>query len=342
MMIVPPCVLVAAALAHQAIRATPPPLGAAARGVLLAGIGALFVVTLALMADLRRRVDHWIDAPRGRVYADRLNGPIIDDVLAWARRTVPPAMPLPVYPTQPALTFLAERETVAGYHVIWPMQARDRDRRILDEIERRGVEHVLFSVSQWAHLRSFQENAAELFGALVDGWEIEEVFSREPNGPILVALGRRGAAAPGLPLREVAGGAELRWARWPFTDVLTQAVAPPGAPAPLRVEVAVPRDRPILETAIGMNPDRWLGAPIGPLTFRAALESAGGASETLLERAIDPRSDVAARRWHPVSLDLSRHAGETVTITLAIEGDAAQDERDDLAGWAAPRFAAPH
>jgi hypothetical protein len=343
MMIYPPCLLVGAALAHQAIDRMPRVIAVPAGMVLLAGVGGFLLLTVALMADLRRRVDHWIDAPRAQVYADRLNGPLIDDVLAWIARTVPAGMPLPVYPTQPALTFLAERETVAGYYVIWPMQAPDRDRRILDELDRRGVEHILFSVSQWAHLRSFQENAAELFAALVEGWEIEQVFSREPNGPILVALGRRRSATPGTPLRDAARvrGGELRWARWPFTEVLTQPVGAPEAPAPLRIETVVPRDRPILQTAIGMNPDRWLGVPIGPLTFRAAAAASDGATETLLEQSIDPRGDVAARRWIPVAVDLSRHAGESITLTLSIDAMQAGGERDDLAGWAAPRFVAP-
>ena len=340
MMIYPPSLVVAAALAHQAVQSLPRTAAFAVRTLLVGAVGALLLVTIALMADLRRRVDHWIAAPRGQVYADRLNGPLIDEVLAWVDREVPPGMPLPVYPTQPALTFLAGRTTVAGYYVIWPMQAPDRDGRILAELERRGVDHILFSVSQWHHLRSFQENAGELFAALVDGWKIDAVFTREPNGPILLALGRRGPGAPATPLREVASGADLRWTRWPFSDVLTHPVGTPGEPGPLRIDVRVPRDRPVLETAIGMNPDRWLGAPTGPLTFRATLERPGGGTETLLERTIDPRSDVSARRWLPVTIDLGRYAGATVTLELSVQASGAREEAVDLAGWAEPRFVA--
>jgi hypothetical protein len=352
MMVYPPSLVVGAALAQQATRRLPAAIGTPVRAVLVAGVAGLLLTTAALMSDLRRRVDHWVAAPRAHVYADSLNGPLIDDVLAWAERTVPAGMPLPVYPTQPALTFLAGRETVAGYYVIWPMQAGDRDERIVAELDRRGVEWVLFSVSQWAHLRSFQENAPVLFDSLVEGWEIAEVFSRETNGPILAALRRRAPATARTELREVASGAPLparsegdapggpNWTRWPFTDVLTQPVAPPEEPAPLRIEVTVPRDRPVLETAIGMNPDRWLGAPIGPLDFRIAVQRGDGAAETVLERTIDPRGDVRVRRWLPVSLDLSRHAGEPITLVLSIEGGGAQAEADDLAGWAAPAFVA--
>jgi len=89
-----------------------------------------------------------------------------------------------------------------------------------------------------------------------------------------------------------------------------------------------------------MNPDRWLGAPTGPLTFRATLERPGGGTETLLERTIDPRSDVSARRWLPVTIDLGRYAGATVTLELSVQASGAREEAVDLAGWAEPRFVA--
>ncbi|MEW6271796.1 MAG: hypothetical protein AB1689_21140, partial [Thermodesulfobacteriota bacterium] len=340
MMVYPPSLVVGAGLAYQATRRSSRIPALAVRAVLAASVVGLLVVTLALMADLRRRVDHWLDHPRARVYADRLNGPLIEDVLAWVERNVPPSKPLPVYPTQPALTFLAGRTTVAGYYVIWPMQAQSRDREILAELDRLGVEDVLFSVSQWAHLRSFQDNAPELFTALVDGWEIDQVFSREANGPILVALRRRGPGKRATPLREVAHGGDQRWTRWPFADVLVQPVAAPGAASPLRLEVTVPRERPLLQLAFGMNPDRWLGVPTGPLAFRVALQRADGTTEPLLERRIDPRGEVTARRWQPAAIDLSSHAGSPVTLLLEVEGNVPPSERDDLAGWAEPRFVA--
>lgn len=353
MMVYPPSLVVGAALAQQATRRLPALVGLPIRAGLVAGIAALLLTTMALMSDLRRRVDHWIAAPRGHVYADALNGPLIDDVLAWAEPNVPPDTPLPVFPTQPALTFLAGRETVAGYYVIWPMQAGDRDARIVAELDARGVEWIVFSVSQWAHLRSFQENAPELFNALVDGWEIGPVFSREANGPILAVLQRRPSCTPRTPLREIATpappisatgdaaapGDAPRWTRWPFTDVLTQPIGSPDAPAPVRLSLTIPPERPVLETAIGMNPDRWLGAPIGPLTFRLALQRGDAAPELLFEKAIDPRSNVADRHWSPLSLDLSRDAGQPVRLILSIEGNAGP-EATDLAGWSAPTFVA--
>lgn len=346
MMVYPPSMVVGAALAVQATRLVPRAVATTLRAMLLAGTAALLVVTLALMSDLRRRVDHWLEHPRARVYADRLNGPLIEDVLAWIERNVPPGAPLPVYPTQPALNFLAARQTVAGYYVIWPMQAASRDARVLEEIERRGVDHILFSVSQWAHLRPFQDNAPELFGALVSGWEMGEVFSREANGPIVVALRRRGPRAPSTPLREVVAGQSLAWARWPFAEVLAQPAGTTQAPSPLRLALVVPRERPVLETAAGVNPDRWLGPPTGPVRFRVALERPDGTNEVLAERVLDPRSVVGDRRWEPLAVDLSRHAGEPVTLVLTVERDAgdpavmAAEEREGFAGWREPRFVA--
>lgn len=342
MMIYPPALLVGTALAYQATEQVPRVVRRAMQGMLLGALGILFAISLALGIDMRRRIDYWLDSPRAQVYADRMNGPLIDEVLAWVEKEVPPGQPVPVYPMQPALGFLAGRETVAGYHVIWPMQAADRDQRILDLLEERGVQRVLFSISQWSHLGSFQQNAPRLFDALVDGWEIDTVFNREANGPILVALRRRSPPGPQIELQHLLAdrGAELHWTRWPFVDVLAQPIGSLSAPRPLRIRFRVPAEHPFFATAIGMNPDRWLGPPTGPLTFRISREAFDGRAETLFERSIDPRSEVSERRWIPVSIDLSKDAGEPITLILSIQAREALEDVD-LAGWAAPTLAAP-
>jgi hypothetical protein len=292
------------------------------------------------MSDLRDRVDHWLGDPRAGVYADRSNGPLLEDVIGWTDSKVPPGEPLPVYPMQPMIGFLAGRETVAGYHVIWPYQAGERDRRIVAALDDQGVDHIVFSLSQWGHLQPFQENAPALFDALVERWQIDQVFSREWNGPIVVTLRRRKPQGNRTPVREVADVSGASWSRWPFDDVLRQSPGTAADPAPARLEITVPADRPILTTAFGMDPDRWYGPPTGPFTFEAFLESPPGSTpQSLLRRVIDPRAKVEDRHWFPVFFDLSAEAGNPIALVLTVTAEALPEGSTDLVGWRSPALA---
>ena len=166
-------------------------------------LATLLLVSLALMADLRRTINWPLDGARGGVHVDPRNGPIIEDVLAYVKRNVPPDEALPVYPVQPMLGFLAGRTTAGGYYVIWPFQDAGRDAAIIADLERNHVSHVVYSLSQYAHLRSFQTNATELFDYLASHYEIDQVFSREPNGPLVVALRRRTAPVAHIALEDL-------------------------------------------------------------------------------------------------------------------------------------------
>ncbi|MBM4265079.1 MAG: hypothetical protein FJ144_00465 [Deltaproteobacteria bacterium] len=340
MMVYPPtALLLGAVLARDASVAVGRLPAFGLRAVLGAAALAALVVTIALMSDLRDRVDHWIGDPRGRVYADRSNGPLLDDVIAWSNRSVPPAVPMPVYPMQPMIGFLAGRSTVAGYHVIWPHQTAERDRRIVEALDAQDVRYLVFSLSQWGHLQPFQANAAHLFDALVEGWEIDQVFSREWNGPIVVSLKRRPAGSRHTTsLQSVAVARDAAWTRWPFDEVLTHAVGTTDESA-ARIELTVPEDRPFVDTAFGMNPDRWYGPPTGPITFEAFVEAPpGGERRSLVRQTIDPRSVVADRHWFPVTFDLSAEAGRPVTLVLTASVETIPPESADLVGWRDPEL----
>lgn len=334
MMVTPPAALVGAVLlarSRRRLRGRGRVLLAAAP---VSALAALAIVTLALMGDLRRRIDWWIGWPRGGAYIDAQNGPVIEDALGWVQRSTEPGEPLPVYPVQPMLGFLAGRESAGGFHVIWPVQAPERDRRIIADFERRRIGHVVYSLSQYAHLGRFQENAPQLFDYLVDHFEIAAVFSRVPNGPLLLGLERR-RPGPGRPLAdEPATVTGAGWMRWPFGRVLAQI---PGATA--RLALRLPAGPVRLELSFGVDPDRWLDVRGGPFTFRAAVAPEAGAPRELLRRRIDPRWRVADRRWHPAALDLSRWAGRRIEVRLRIEAAGPGSPPDAaVAGWLEPRL----
>src|SRR5206468_5613200 len=165
MMIYPPVLLVGATLLAEAP-------GRAARGLPGVALGVLALVSVELGRELRPAFDWPLASPRAGVLADAQNGPLLDELLAYIDAHAPPGAPVPVYPLQPMLEFLAGREGAGGFHVIWPGQDPTRDERIIADLERRDVRVIVYSLSQYAHLRRFRDNAPELYAYLVHHWTI--------------------------------------------------------------------------------------------------------------------------------------------------------------------------
>ena len=343
MMVYPSALLLGAALAWRLSLRLPRPLALLEKLVLGAGLAALLAVSVALMTDLRRMVDHYLDFPRGGVYADRKNGPIIDDVVAYANKSVPIGQPMPVYPVQTMLSFLTGRESAGGFHVIWPVQDPSRDDRIIADLEAKRVDRIIYSLSQYAHLGTFRTNAPRLYDYLVQNFTIDTVFAREPNGPLVTALRRR-RAVRGDSLAGLSSGTkvELRWADWPFTRVLTQDVGTPGEPGTLRIPVDVPVEGGSLGFGYGVNPDRWLDPKGGPFTFTIAVQGpdASAEPERVFRGSLDPRAEIADRRWKEATADLKPWSGKHVELLLSIVAPTEPGEPHDLAGWADPRLIA--
>ena len=366
MMVYPACLAVGAVLLHDAVRVLPRAIALPVRGVALAALAALLLVSLALMADLRRTIDWPLDVARGGVHVDPRNGPIIEDVLAYVKRNVPPGEALPVYPVQPMLGFLAGRTTAGGYYVIWPFQDAGRDAAIIADLERNHVSHVIYSLSQYAHLRSFQTNASELFAYLATHYEIDEVFSREPNGPLVVALRRRAAPTAHIPLEDLVRGVAAlppadgtspepaaaapgtgAWTTWPFGRVLTQQAGSAEQPDVVRLPLVVPGDKTVLELDYGVNPDRWLGLRGGPFVFTIAVApdaGPGGAAQPpaeLFRAQVDPAIVVGDRGWRRARVDLSPWAGKPVVLLLSVASERPEPAPDNLVGWREPAFVLP-
>jgi hypothetical protein len=294
---------------------------------------------------LRRDVDYALATPRGGVRIDPRNGPIIDELLAYVDENVPPGEPLPVYPVQPMLEFLAGRDAAGGFHVIWPVQDPSRDDRIVADLERRKPSTIVYSLSQYQHLGTVQKNAPKLFAYLVGNYEIARVLSREPNGPLVTILRRRASAPEGTSVLDqtASAAATLSRARWPFAEVLTQTVTLDTDPRPAFLKLRVPADGGTLRASFGVNPDRWLGLRSGPFRFAVAVLTTRkmddrGERRPVLERFVDPARNVADRQWFPFEVNLDDFAGQEILLALSISTPNLPDDPGELAGWAEPRL----
>jgi hypothetical protein len=61
-------------------------------------------------------------------------------------------------------------------------------------------------------------------------------------------------------------------------------------------------------------------------------------TQSLFSSYIDPKHDLAARRWHHRAVDLSAYAGQTVALLFETSAGPAGDDRYDWAGWGLPRL----
>lgn len=339
MMVYPPCLALGAVLLRDLMRVLPRPARLATGGVATAGVIGTLALSILLMVDLRRRVDWPLEMPRGGVYADPQNGPILDEAVQWVGPSAAPPKPVPSWPVQPMISFLAGRTTAGGYHVIWPSQSGSRDARIINDFEEQQISRVIYSISQFAHLGSFQENAPDLYDYLVANFEVDRVFSKEPNGPIVLGLRRESRIDPGIALKDQLDDPPrgAAWQSWPFEEVLTHPVG-----TDLRVPVVVPADRPDLAFAYGVNADRWLGLKGGPFTFRVEVAADGAmAPRVLMEEILDPAVDVGDRGWRDARLDLKSFAGRPVVLTFSVHSERPEPLPNSAVGWRAPAFVAP-
>jgi hypothetical protein len=331
MMVYPPAILLACVLVHEAAARLWRPLALVLAVPAGAAVGLLVVESLSLGRQLRATFAWPIGGPRGGFYADARHGPILEDVLR-SLATIPPGLPIPVYPMHPMLGFLADRPTVAGYHVIWPFQPAERDQRIIAEMERLETPAVVYSLSQYSHLAGFRQNAPRLFDYLVDHYELTTTFSRERFGPLLAALARDAHAEEPLPpqlLARLPPDGTVTAAVWPFTRALAVRVGTAASPVSASIPFDVPARAVRLDFVYGINPERWLNLVDGPFAFRIDVDGS-----SVFDASLDPADVLGDRRWASGAIDLRPFAGRTVQLGFGVRGPASLAGDADLAGWA--------
>lgn len=333
MMILPPQMALLAVLCADLQGRFPPMVRLACWRAAVGAVGVLMVVSAYLALELRLQMTAVIDSPRAGVYADVQNGPILNQVLAWAGEDADSEF-LPVYPLQPMLPFLADRRVAGGFHVIWPVQEEGRDERILADLEHHQVPRVVYSLSQYAHLGSFEENAPELYQYLVDHFTIDRVFTEEPMGPLLVGLQREKPAA-GWGLRDLAAReSDTFWESWPFAEVLAPASGAQGKEKPASFALRLPVDASRLTFSYGVRPDEWMETPGGPHGFIVRVRDPEGALlEEAIWPAIDPRQSIDARRWFLGEMDIGALRGREVILEFAVTDGSSENSKERLAGF---------
>jgi tetratricopeptide (TPR) repeat protein len=90
---------------------------------------------------------------------------------------------------------------------------------------------------------------------------------------------------------------------------------------------------------IATSPDSWTMEGDG-VTFSIKIVS-NNIPLQIFSKYIDPKNNVADRRWHQDMIDLSAYSEKPITVIFETNAGPAGDDRFDWAGWGNPRIIAP-
>jgi Dolichyl-phosphate-mannose-protein mannosyltransferase len=317
--------------------------------------------SLWLAASLPAIYDSEIPLERARgIYVKPAEARLLADVTAYVQQRTRPGETVAVLPYFPILHFLAERPGPhAASYILWPFpEYPDRDRRVVDAMERLHTPLVIWNFTQFPQFPPVSEYAPGIWSYLVDHFAIDRVFSYEAFGYSLAGLvpapppaGRAldaGAARvllqrPGGPPRATPArqrDAFLRREVWPFRRVWALRPTPRGTLASLRLDALPPGTH--LRTAVGVHPKLWFRYPPTRIDYWIAVE-ADGRQQIAFSRTLNPHLVLEDRGWFDVDVDLSAWSGRPLEIRLGtrLEGSVLPAEEAFLmGGWAEPRLTA--
>ncbi|UCE86778.1 MAG: hypothetical protein JSU66_03310, partial [Deltaproteobacteria bacterium] len=333
--------------------------------VLLVPAGPALGYTARLAWQLRAEHGAPLRSERGGIYVTASQAELVDGLVAYIQEHTEPDDPIAVFPYYPMVYFLADRRGPhPGSYLIWPVaEFEDRDRVIIEALEDTRTDLVIYHFTQWNQFPRVDAYAPELFGYLVDGFEIDRVFSETGWGYVFAAL-RRSAGPPqgdpiidagdagltvrierpGEPPRLVEGEereAAFRRERWPFRPVLALRPESGGGRTVVSVPLEVPEGGR-LRTAVGVHPRFWFNYPSSSVTFSISVAASGEAApEPLYSMTLDPHLRVSDRRWVEVDLPLDAFAGRSVALQFSASCQRPAGERFEMAGFGEPRLWVP-
>jgi hypothetical protein len=323
---------------------------------------AATVLTVRMTRDLRRLYDTPVATSTGTVWLKSEEAVVLENLLGHVGDTTTPTDPLPVIPYHPLIQFFADRTAGLSNYFLWPVRpSEDTDTRLIADVEAAQPPTIIYSVSQYAHLRRFGRNFPELFAHLVDHYDIVRTFSPpSPWGAVFCALGRSSPLPPALvsltsllpqatvSIQDDVGSRVLSdddriavagRALWPFRRVIYQR-APAEGSSTIAFKL-VPPEGAQLRFAYGLNPDEWVSfAPAG-VRFTVTAAPVGTEQRTLFSASIDPQRHTPDRMWHSGNVDLSHLGGQQVMLMLRVAVEGPSSPVGTVAGWAEPELWRP-
>jgi hypothetical protein len=284
---------------------------------------------------------------------------VIGSAADFVRQNTEPGERVAVLPYFPLISFLAGRDSPhPAIYTFWPIEyIEDREAKIARAIDESGTDLLLYHFTQFVQFPRMSEFAPQLFGHLVDHYEMDEVFSDESWGYMLAAL-RRAEPREGKRLVEDGGSslrvfieatnrsrrelrgperdALLRTERWPFRPVF--ALRPlAGGRRPVASLALTPPPGSRLETAVGVHPTHWFRYPPSDVAFEVHIVDGDQRSEVASLR-VDPHRDRSQRRWFDLDLDLSAWADRPIEVEFSVRASSARGEVFEMGGFEIPRL----
>ncbi|MEE3327181.1 MAG: hypothetical protein VX252_07605 [Myxococcota bacterium] len=288
---------------------------------------------------------------------------MLEEVVTHMRENSEPDEAVAVLPYFPMAHFLAER---MGPHrssyIVWPFpEIPDRDQAVVDAMEDKQVDLVIYNFTQFYSFDPVWEHAPVLFDYLVDNFELERVFStmtwvqppaalrREksedlPSGvPLITAdiqslpLWIEEPGSPPRPIPPDVRSVYLEERAWPFRHVMAIRSSSEGRKTVLSVPVDIPETGARLETAIAVHPQWWSRIPPTWIEFELRLR-AGDEVVDLHRQRLKPSARFEDRAWFEIDVDLSPWAGQPVVLEFVNQAESAHGETRWMAGWETPRL----
>ena len=128
----------------------------------------------------------------------------------------------------------------------------------------------------------------------------------------------------------------VRREAWPFRRTLALRPASGGRRTVLRLPLR-PEAGQVLQTAVGVHPEKWFQMPSFATHFGIAIVSPE-ARESVYARSLNPHEDFGDRRWFDVEIPLDRWAGREIQLELSVAVDSEQGESLLVGGFAVPRL----
>jgi hypothetical protein len=328
--------------------------------LLVLPVGAVLCYSGRLAWRLRTVHSDAIPGDRSGIYGTPAEVEMTTAVVDFMQSNAARDETVAVIPYYPIVQFLADRPGPhRSSYIVWPhAEFEDRDRRIIDAMEARGTDVVVYNFTQFLTFPPLEEFAPELFGYLVDHFDMERVFTYDHSGYMLAGLLRGNAHERGEPLLDAAARevvirveSEERPPRaiapaeraafvarqpWPFRRVLAQRPSSAGARSVLSLPVSASAGD-VLHTAVGVNPQMWFDLPAYGVSFELEAVSQGR-RELLYTRRLNPHVVFDDRGWFEVQIPLDDWVGHPLLLEFSTTTDSEAGEELTMGGWGEPRI----